>query len=196
MANKAERIKLTTPEFRGSYVNLVKPRAQKQDDGTMSDPKYGLLIALKKDDPKTVPFLKQLMAAIQATSAAVHGVAGGIPKEKLKHYPIKDGKTMEGEQFEDFYVIRASSKSKPDCIDKTGRQLISDEDLYSGAVYMACIAPFAWSNERGGKGVSIGLNSVLKVRDDEKFGNKGDAKGDFSAFLEAGSTEEDPLANI
>ena len=195
---KPQRIKLTTPEFRGSYVNLIKPRAQKNDDGTLGDPKYGMLIALPKDHPDTKPFLIQLMAAIQQASAQAHLVTGGIAKEKLKHYPIKDGKSIEGEQFENFYCIRVSSKNKPDAIDKTGRALISEDDLYSGAVYRVCISPFGWSNERGGKGVSIGLMSVLKVRDDEKFGgNGGDAKGDFSNFLEAGAAAtDDPLAGL
>ncbi len=120
---KPERIKLTTPEHRASYVSLVKPRSQKGDDGQLTEPKYSMLIALKKDHPETKPFLIKLMAAIQLVSQQSHGVVGGIPKDKLKHYPIKDGKTMEGEQFDDFYVIRASSKVKPQTIDKAGNIL-------------------------------------------------------------------------
>lgn len=195
MADKAARIKLTTPEFRGSYVTLHKPRAQKGDDGVMQEPKYSILIALKKTDPATVPFLKQLMDALAASSKAFHG-GEGVPKEKQKNYPIKDGKTMDGDQFNDYFCIRASSKVKPECIDKSGRLIISAEEAYSGAWYRACISPFSWTSERGGKGCSVGLLSVLKVKDDEKFGAGSDAKGDFSSFLEAGAADPSGLGDL
>lgn len=185
-------IKLTTPEFRGSYVNLIEPRAVSDDPG--AEKKYSMLIVLSKTDPEAKAFVKKLEAAIQTASAEKHGKP--IPKERLKHYPIKDGDNDEKEDFHGHWLISASNKFKPGAIDLNGQKLISTEDLYSGAWYRASISCWAWDNPKGGKGVSINLKNVLKVRDDDAFTGVAKAEDDFADFLSekpSGSSTDDDL---
>lgn len=189
MADKPERIKLITPPFRGSYVNLVKARSMKNEDGTDGEAKFGMVIVLEKELKSTRIFIKKLEAAIQQASAAKHGQARD--KKKLKHYPIVDGDTTDNDSFQDCWIIRASSKFKPHCISKSGEDLITEEDLYSGAWYRANISPWGWANVKGGKGVSIGLDSVMKVKDDTRFGGGSDAKDDFKDHISEDEDEEE-----
>lgn len=190
MADKEKRVKITTPEFRGSFVNLVKARAMENDDGTEGEAKFGIMIVLPKDEPETDKFLKKLRALIQAASSEKHGGAG-LPENRLKHFPIRDGDDMEQENFHDHWCIRASTKFKPQAVDRKGNDLLGEDELYSGAWYRASISAWGWINKKGGKGVSIGLNSVLKVKDDKRFGGGSNAKDDMAEFIDPDAGDDD-----
>lgn len=179
-----------TPVFRGSFVNLIKARAMDED----SEPKFSMMIVLPKKAPETVKFLKQLEAAIAEASAAKHGKA--IPKEKLKHYPVRDGDSMEGDNFNGMWCIRASSRFRPNVVDTSGTDLDLEEEVYSGAWYKAKISAWGWDNPKSGKGVSLSLESVLKVKDDKKFGGGSKAADDFADDITGeagGSSDNDDL---
>lgn len=189
MSDKPDNI--ITPEFRGSYCNLVTPRvpgrkSAKQDPD--KKPKYGMLIVLPKDDSETKKFIARLKAAIDAVCVAKFGKP--IPHNKLKDFPIRSGDDDENEDFAGHILIPASNTFKPNIIDEHGQKLFDEESLYSGAWYRAGIYPWAWDHELSGKGVSINLNTVLKVRDDEAFTSKANAEDDFRDYLK--DTGESP----
>ncbi len=187
MAEKTERIKLTTPEFRGSYVSLVKARRVDKDNEE-EVAKFGMVIVLDKDLKSTRIFVKKLKAAILEASAAVHGKA--LDESKMKHYPISDGDDSDNEDFHGHWLIRVSSRFKPQVIDKAGDDLLTEDEIYSGAWYRASVTPYGWKNKFG-KGVSIGINSAMKVKDDDKFGGAGSAKDDFKDHLEESDDSDD-----
>lgn len=184
---------LVTPEFRGSYCNLVKPRTIEEG----KEPEYSLIVTLKKGDPETKKFILKLHAAMAAVYLAK---MGKLPKDvtQLKHYPIADGdKDEKTDDWAGYWLIRAKNKRKPGAIDQHGNKLFSEEELYSGAWYRASIAPWAWNNPKFGAGVSIDLRNVFKIRDDEKFSGSNekpeDAFGEFMGKSEGADPEDDPL---
>lgn len=158
-------VKLVSPKFRGSYVNVMKARAI--GDG---DPEYGMTIVLDKEDEEHMVFLKKVKKEMARVAEEKFG---DIPVEKWKHYPISDGDDSEQEEFHGKWLIRTKNKRQPGILvleeDGTRRAVEKESEIYSGAWYHASIRPYAYKNEFG-KGVSISLNGVLKVEDDEQFG--------------------------
>lgn len=195
-----DKMFVKTPVFRGSFVSLVEPRSMKGDDGNETEPKYGLMIPLPRGDKKTKLFIAELEKAIikaytdkNGKCPTVKGKDGKIRpnKDKLKHYPIRKGESVGEEgNFDGMWCIRATTKFKPHFIDKTGEKLESEDELYSGAWYRVKLSVWAWAHPTGGKGVSISLETGVKMKDDDRFGGGGNAAEDFEDELEEGGDED------
>lgn len=186
-----EKKNLITPECRGSYVNFIEPRKVTED----ADPAYSVLIPLKKDSKATEAFMKRLLRAVD--DAVTEKFGKKIAHSKLRHFPIKDGDKETDEDgnvnphHAGCYLIRASSKFKPQVIDKNGNTLYTNEEVYSGAWYRVSISVWAWSHKTGGKGVSINLHNAMKVKDDERFGGGTTAAQDFGDLISEDDDENE-----
>lgn len=167
-----KNIKMVTPEFRGSFVTLVEPRAI---PGTEGKPKYQIVCSLPKDDD----FWDKVNEAVTELATARWGE---IPK-KFRN-PIKDG-DEERDEFEGMNVLNCSALQRPGIVGPDLAPLMDPEELYSGAWYRAEISFFAWDHPTGGKGVSAGLENVMKIKDDEKYSGKNDPTDAFSAYAPA-----------
>lgn len=186
--------KLMTPEFRGSYCNLLKPKVRKGAKPG-DDPKYSMLIVLSKTDKSAKVFLAKLEKEMLAASLEKHGKP--IPKAKLKHWPIRDGdeENEDGEvdpTLAGHWCISINTKRKPNVIDTKNRKLIDDEEVYSGAYYRVTIRPWAWDNVEGGKGVSIELHNVLKTKDGDRLsGGVSKAEDDFKDHIDEDAVDNE-----
>lgn len=178
-----ERKTIKTPMFRGSFVHLITPVEEKRDDGTESR-KYKMFIPLKKTDASTKAFIAGILALVKEASAEKHGTA--LTPKQLKNFPIKDGDTMENDQFHGHWCLNVSANFKPSVCDMHGDELLTEDDVYSGAWYKACLSVWAWTNKKGGKGVSINIHSAIKCKDDEKFGGGAKANEDFADEITPG----------
>lgn len=190
MSDKKQKVKIITPEFRGSYANLVKPRAIEEGQ----EPKYSITIVLKKKDPETIALIKKLEAAFNV--AMIEKLGKAIPFAACKHYPIKDGNkpNEDGEVSEitkGCWTFAASNKFKPGVIDKNGNKLFSEDDLYSGAWYRASISAWAWKHATGGKGVSVNLDSLMKIKDDGRYGGGSNPEQDFEDHIDSSGEEDE-----
>lgn len=173
--------KLVTPEFRGSFVSIIEPHTMPgAPEGTK--PKYQMTIPLPKKDK----FWKKLESQIETCAKEKWGK---IPP-RLKN-PIKDGDELGRDEFEGKYTVQASSLNKPGIVDAGLNPIMDADEIYSGAYYRASIRCFAWDHPTGGKGVSVALDNVMKVKDGEAFSGKTDAKTDFAEF--ADDEDEDEL---
>ncbi len=207
---KPLRVSLKTPLFRGSFVNFDKPRARKNEDGSAGKAQFSVLIVVPKDKKSTKVFIEALTAALVACGVEKHGAAimkrpdpknkgkflKRAPDKAFKHWPIHDGDDSENEAFHGHYTINAASNFKPSVIDVNGDELTTADEMYSGAWYKAKISPWAWANDLGGKGVSVNLESAIKIKDDTRFGGGSDAKKDFEDEVsedEAGDEDEGML---
>ena len=166
--------KLVTPEFKGSFVSVMEPKAFSADQ----DPKYSMVIGLPKSDE----FWEKMTKAIEK---ACMDKWGEIPK-KLKTF-FKDGND-EDEKYgwEGLKLFTASNKTKPGVVIKEDgvlREPISNDEIYSGAVYRCSVRPYAYEYNKS-KGVAISLDNVMKVRDGDKFTSRAKAEDDFSDFLD------------
>ncbi len=180
-----DKIRIKTPIFRGSFVNLIKPKKSVREDGTEKE-NYQMLIPLKKSDPATKAFIKELMDGIAKVSAAKHGTA--IPIKRLKNCPIKDGDTFDNEDFHGHWCINVAANYRPQVCDKHGEILETTDDVYSGAWYKAMLSPWAYSNKFG-KGVSINIESAVKVKDDARLGGGSNAAEDFADDISEGGDD-------
>ncbi len=187
MATK-KRTTIKTPLFRGSFVYLATPKKDTNEAG-METEAYKILIPLKKDAPATKACIKELLAAVAEASAAKHGKA--IPPADLKHFPIKNGDKFENEDFHGHWCINAKANYKPSVVDINGDVLLTGDEIYSGAWYKAMLSCYAWTNAKGGKGVSINIESAIKLKDDTRFGGGSNAAEDFAEDLQDGGTKDD-----
>jgi hypothetical protein len=80
------------------------------------------------------------------------------------------------------YSVQATSNNKPGIVDEVLNPIMNANEIYSGAYYRASIRAYAWEHPTGGKGVSIALDNVMKVRDGEAFSGRTDASADFAEF--------------
>jgi len=180
----AKMKKLLTPKFRGSFVNLIEPRAIDPN----AEAKYSMLIPIAKSE-KT--FLKSLRKECERVATEKFGKRTTLKQLKLA---IKDGDEAPDNVIEatkDCYYFTASSKIKPGVISKDGTVLQDHDEVYSGAWYRAAISVYAWQHPTGGKGVSINLLSAMKVADDEAFGPKSDPYSDFSDLIDGESIDDE-----
>jgi hypothetical protein len=182
--------RIRTPQFRGSYCHLVKPKVGKpRDDGSAGKTSYSLEILLPKKDKTTVEFLKKLEAQFGAVCQEKFGKVLG--KDHLKHYPIHDGDKPDEDgnvrpEAKGCWCIRAGNTRRIGVVDKAGSPITNDELAYSGAWYVASVSAWAWTHQESkGKGVSVNLHNVMKLRDDEQFGASGvPADEDFKDLIE------------
>lgn len=164
--------KIITPEFRGSFVSILEPQSMPgASEG--SKPKYQITIPLGKSDP----FWKKLEAQIEQAAMEKWGK---IPPRLKK--PIKDGDELQREEFADKFTVQATTLNRPGIVDKALQPIMDPDEIYSGAYYRVSVRCFAWEHPTGGKGVSVALDNVMKIKDGPAFSGKTDAASDFSEF--------------
>jgi len=167
--------KLITPEFRGSFVNVMEPKAFSPDQAA----KYSVVISLEKDNK----FWAALNKKIEEVAIAKWGEVPG----KLKTF-IKNGDEEEKKyNLAGMNLFTASNKTKPGVVvrneDGTLVEPMTNEEIYSGAYYRASIRPYAYEYQKS-KGVAISLDNIMKIKDGEKYTSKTTAADDFADFVE------------
>lgn len=178
----AETNKLVTPVFRGSFPHLAKARAMPNQPESTA--KYSIDILLEKSNPEHMAFLKKMKKAAAAACTAKWG--DKVPRG-LK-LPFRDGDEKDRDELQGHYFLtaKASLDYRPQVLNNDLHPIPLEEiqaECYAGAWYRASLSCYAWGPNIGGCGVSFGLNSVKKVRDDESFGGgAGNAVADFAPF--------------
>ena len=153
------------------------------------EPKYSVILSFDQEDEALYKKIQDAISeCVEKTKNSMY--AGKLPKN-FKIVEIKDGdEDYEKDGFAGQYTLKASSAYKPEVVKKStvmGKtQLvpITDEDeFYSGCYGYASVSFFAYDNGVS-KGVTCGLNSVLKSRDGERLGGGGSAATDFACILD------------
>lgn len=170
-----------------AQMNFVRVFEPESFNG--GEPKYSVILSFPKEN---ATLLETIKGAIEVCKNKAEQVmyGGKLPKN-FKVCEIKDGdEDYETEGFPGQWVIKASSRFKPEVVKKAvvvGKVQtvpITDEDeFYSGCYGYASVAFFAYDNGVS-KGVTCGLNAVLKTKDGERFGgSRGSAQADFAGVL-------------
>ena len=95
-----------------------------------------------------------------------------------------------GEECKGCWVITASSKNKPQCVEfvDAGGKLVprdlAPQDIYSGMYARVTVNFYGYSNS-GNKGVACGLGNVMKTRDGEPLSGGASAASDFAGVGQA-----------
>ncbi len=156
---------ILTPEFRVSFPNVFE---KSQLSG-----KYGCGLMFPKDSTE----MKVLEAAIEAEILE----KWGKKKPKSLATPILDGDESDRAEREGFWYINAKAgKYQPPLIDRQKEEIIDPEDFYAGCWARAVITLYTYDRKDVGKaGVSVGLRSLQKLRDDEPLVSRVIAENEF-----------------
>lgn len=172
-------------EVRMNFARVFKPEAIDEK----SEPKYSIVLTFPKTDKA---LYKKIEAAIEECKKKAVTKFGGVLPKKFNIIEIQDGADWDEKfNFEDFWVIKASSTYKPEIVKKAkvmGKvQLVpitDEEEFYSGCYGYASVTFYAYDTDRS-KGITCGLNSLLKSRDGEKLGSaSANVEEDYAEVLD------------
>ena len=171
---------------RFGYVNVYSPRMN--PDGT--EGKYQVQLLIPKSDVEAVRLLD---AAFEA--AKKNGVStkwkGKMPiSVKNKTSLLRDGddEKPDDDTYAGMWFVNASSQTKPGVrVLENGviTEALDSDDFYSGCWGCASINLYPYEAS-GNTGVAVGLNNVIKTKDDTRLSGGNSAESDF-ADLASGS---------
>jgi len=170
--------KFVTPECVCSYPALFVA----EDPFNSGSPKFSLSIAIKKED-------KESLAAIQQciVNAAVN--KWGEKKKDLKGLtlPLTDADSSgraDDPIYRGSYYFNAKSNKRPGVVGPDLRPIMDEDEVYPGCIIRASMTFYGYDFNNK-KGIAIGLQNVMKVRDGERIGGGTSAESDFSGYVPA-----------
>lgn len=161
--------KIITPEFRGVFVNLFRPKGFKNADGTEGTRNYTIQAAFPPSADLSA--LKE-----QAKTAAQEKWGDKIPKGM--NSPFRENGELDNPKAgidEDWVIVTFNAKEdaftpKNNVVDANAQPILDETECYSGAWYRAQIQAYAY-DQKGNKGVAFGLRNVQKLKDDAPIGS-------------------------
>lgn len=162
-----------------SFAHVFKPTAIDEK----SEPKYNTQFIWPKSDKATT---KKFQAGIKAAEDdyLAKNFKGKAPKGWAT--PIRDGdeEFPDDENYAGCYFIAAKSYKKPKVVDRAFNDIINPEDFYSGCYGAICINFFGY-DKGANRGISAGLESIMKLSDGEPLGGGGgNVRNDFADFAD------------
>lgn len=182
---------VVTQPVRLSYVNILRPKAQTNDDGSAAEPEYSLMMLIPKTDKQTISAIRRAQQAALAEGVAKGKFAGGAPKMPSgpAAFTLRDGDEESDEpEYRNMFFMNVSAKRKPGVVDKYRQPILDETEVYSGMWARVAIGAFSY-NAKGKKGVSFGLNHVQKIRDDDRLDGSTSAEDVFDEWTEDGEEE-------
>jgi len=188
MPGEARSEVIISPEGVLMFEHLFRPRAdQKTRDGR---PKFTATLCIKPKFQKTAQF-KAMKAAVDGCIAEKWG--DQKPKKlKVPFLTVEDlDKVPQGIEDGDIF-IRVTAVNKPKLVDQHVQEILDESELYAGCRVRMSIQAYTWTDDKGGKGVSFGLNNVQKIGDGDHLSGGSRAEDDFD---EVETDEEEDLLN-
>lgn len=165
-------------EVRFSFCNVFHPR--RNDDGTQG--KYGVCVIIPKTNTEAVELFKKAYEAARLAGKTTKW-AGKVPAKV--QLPLLDGDENKPDDpaFENCWYFNCYSNNAPGVRvkDELGQvvEALDDSEFYSGCYGAVTINLFPYDSN-GNKGVGIGLNNLIKLRDGERLSGGRSAEADFS----------------
>lgn len=157
--------KVTTGKVRFSFVNVFSPRAMQEGQ----TPKYSVTLLIPKTDTATMAKINAAIEAAKTNYMAKHPGTKMPAKPKTTIYD-GDGERPSGDAFgpecKGCYVMTVSSLNKPVIVDADKMPITDPQELYSGC-YGKAVINFYYYDTAGNKGISAGLNGIMKTMDGE-----------------------------
>lgn len=175
MATDNNSTKVVTGKVRLSYAHVFEPYAFNEGD----EPKYSVVLIIPKSDKVTLAKIKRAQEA--AVELGIRSKWKGKKPKNLGN-TLRDGDTDEsfdGEEFENSYVLRVSSRQQPGILDEHRNKMLDSTELYSGCYAFVSINFFPYA-AMGNNGISAGLNNIMKAGDGEPLGGRSRAEDDFA----------------
>jgi len=176
---------LVTPEGRVSFPDVFKGKPSENDPNTTVR-EVTLLI------PKTqnIDVIKNAVrAAVEAKWPDAKKRPGNLA------LPIRDGDTekphLDGYAGHWFMAFRCRNRV-PGLVDASKQAIVNPDEFYAGCFARVSFDAYAYDNAKK-KGVSLGLNNIMKTKEGARFGNAvASAEDDFADVRTA---DQDDLFN-
>jgi len=181
---KPTRLTVLTPKCVLSFPNLFRARAVEEG----KEPTFNLTLLFSPEAQATPEFTAMKADAQRVAKAFFANDFASDPgfaqylrnpfrraEEKPKYYADKPG----------WIFVNMSSKQRPGVVKpaQNGVVQISDEnEVYAGAIAIVSCGAYGYS-QKGNRGVSFGLNNVMKVADGERIGGRPPASDDFADYV-------------
>ena len=180
---------MITPKVKGSkiifgpvriaFVHLFKPWSG-QDAGEGQE-KYQCCFMIPKNETETVEAIRKCIE--EAKLEGQRTKWGGKMPKKLE-LPLQDGDERDDPQeFADHYYLNAKAKTRPGVVDKYKQPIMDEEEIYSGVWVYGSVRFYPYL-ANGKSGVAVGLDNVMKFKDDDHFGGRASAESDFEGVGE------------
>ena len=178
-------IKVVFGPCRLSYTHVFNKYTP--EGGTAEDGKYMTNVLIPKTEKETI---KAIQTAIEnAKKSAIVSKWGGKEPKKLD-MPLHDGDVdKDDEIYEGCFYINAKSNTRPGIVDKNKVPIVDEEEIYSG-VWAIMSVTFYGYDVSGNKGIAVGLNNIMKFKDDERLGGRASAESDFED-VDLGDEDDD-----
>ena len=161
----ASTTQITTGKVRLSYVHLFTPQVS-QLGGRAT---YSVTLLIPKSDKATIQKIK---AAIEAakTNYLQKNAGKKLPSDLKTTLHDGDGEKPNGGEYgpecKGCYVMTTSTVNPPVLVHADKTPITDERELYSGCYGRAILNFYVYENS-GNKGVSAGLNGVMKLYDGE-----------------------------
>jgi len=176
---------MITSLVRFSYLNAFEPKANPS-----GDLKYSASILISKKD----------IAGIKAVQGAINvAVQKGLDNNKFTkaqisglRLPFRDGDVefdqgTRGAEYQGCFFLNSSSANKPGVVkaqtEGSPVPLFDPEDFFSGCYGRADINFFPY-NQAGNRGVGVGLNNLMMVKEGERLDGRQKAEDAFAEYTE------------
>jgi len=160
-----------------------------EDDGSRG--KYSACLIIPKTDKATI---RKIEAAVEAAKkegkSKLANKQGVIPKNIKLPLRDADDEGRDDEAYQGMMFLNASSKRKPQIVDRHVEKIMDEEEVYSGC-YCNVMVNFYAFNTEGNRGIAAGLNNIQKIRDGEPLAGGSNATDDFEELED----EDDELLN-
>lgn len=167
--------KILTPEFRVSFPHVMNPAKNMQNNM-----RYSLVMLFPKST--------NLSTIIKLAEEAAKEKWGDKLPKGLRS-PFRNGDEKEYEGYKGMIFCSAQSVQRPGLINEAKETIIAPEEFYAGCYAIAAITAYAY-DVTGNRGVSLGLQNVMKIRDGEPFSGRSTPQDDFDS-IDAGEASED-----
>lgn len=188
---------MITPLCRFTYCNVFEAKANLS--GKL---KFSCGIMFPKTDTKAIETIKQAIDEAIKQGIAKGTINAAQAQSRNFKYPLRDGDQYYSEANDDsaraarsgfrgMMFLSASSDNPVGVVDRYAQPIIDQEEFYSGCWGHADIRFYAF-NRGGGIGVGVGLQNVMKKKDDDRLDGRQTASDAFASVAdhtEAGTGE-------
>lgn len=161
-----------TPVARASYAHVWEK--SQMPNGAM---KYSISLIISKDDPE----IDRVRRSIEQAGIDKFG------KDKAKWpkpfwNPLRDGDEERVEEaYKNSYYLSPKSDRTVGVVGPDAKPIMDQDEFYSGCYCRASVNFYGFDNA-GKRGVGIGLNNVMKVKDADRLDGKIAAEDEFSQY--------------
>ena len=169
--------KVVTGSVKLNYVNIKEARS----NALSSEPKYSITIIIHKESNTMDKIYEGIY---NATKNGLDIWDGKVPDNLITC--LKDGGATGREEYEASFYINATSKYRPQVVDKD-LKILSPDELYNGCLGRVSINFYPYNHKESGNcGISCELLNLQKLKDGEKIVNRASAVDDFSVAYDDG----------